>query len=87
MYFQNKNWQMAVKKDFIQFDQVVESGAGMNVHKEIIVVTITGRGIKTQTKSFKTFTGSLKKIARVVKEARDNPLGQRECRRVLETCV
>ena len=42
-----------MKKDFIQFDQVVERGAGMDVHKEIIVVTIRGKGIKTQTKSFK----------------------------------
>ena len=53
---------MAMKKDFIQFDQVVERGAGMDVHKEIIVVTIRGKGIKTQTKSFKTFTSSLKKL-------------------------
>jgi transposase len=53
---------MAMKKDFIQFDQVVERGAGMDVHKEIIVVTIRGKGIKTETKSFKTFTSSLKKL-------------------------
>jgi len=53
---------MAMKKDFIQFDQVVERGAGMDVHKEIIVVTIRGKGIKTETKSFKTFTSSLKRL-------------------------
>lgn len=51
-----------MKKDFIQFDQVVERGAGMDVHKETIVVTIRGKGIKTETKSFKTFTSSLKKL-------------------------
>jgi transposase len=51
-----------MKKDFIQFDQVVERGAGMDVHKEIIVVTIRGKGIKTETKSFKTFTSSLKRL-------------------------
>lgn len=51
-----------MKKDFIQFEQVVERGAGMDVHKETIVVTIQGKGIKTETKSFNTFTSSLKKL-------------------------
>ena len=59
---------MAVKKNFIQFDQIVERGAGMDVHKEIIVVTIRGKGIKTQSKSFKTFTGSLKKLREWLKK-------------------
>lgn len=59
---------MAMKKDFIQFDQVVERGAGMDVHKEIIVVTIRGKGIKTETKSFKTFTSSLKKLREWLKK-------------------
>lgn len=57
-----------MKKDFIQFAQVVERGAGMDVHKEIIVVTIRGKGIKTQTKSFKTFTSSLKKLREWLKK-------------------
>jgi len=56
------------KKDFIQFDQVVERGAGMDVHKEIIVVTIQGKGIKMQTKSFKTFTSSLIKLKEWLKK-------------------
>lgn len=47
------------KKEVIEFEQVVERGCGMDVHKEIIVATIQGKGIKTQTKSFKTFTSSL----------------------------
>ena len=56
------------KKDFIQFDQVVERGAGMDVHKEIIVVTIQGKGIKMQTKSFKTFTSSLIRLKEWLKK-------------------
>lgn len=40
----------------------------MDVHKEIIVVTIRGKGIKTQTKSFKTFTSSLKKLREWLKK-------------------
>jgi transposase len=50
------------KKDFIEFEQVVEIGAGMDVHKDSIVVTIRGKGTETQTKSFTTFTSSLKKL-------------------------
>jgi transposase len=43
---------MVMKKNYIEFEQVVERGCGMDVHKEIIVVTIQGKGIKTMTKSF-----------------------------------
>ena len=50
------------KKDFIEFEQVVEIGAGMDVHKDSIVVTIRGKGTETQTKSFTTFTSSLIKL-------------------------
>ena len=56
------------KKDFIQFDQVVKRGAGMDVHKEVIVVTIQGKDIKMKTKSFKTFTSSLIKLKEWLKQ-------------------
>jgi len=49
-------------KKVIEFEQVVERGCGMDVHKETIVATIQGKGIKTQTKSYKTFTSSLIKL-------------------------
>jgi len=50
------------KKDFIEFEQVVEIGAGMDVHKGSVVATIRGKGTETQTKSFNTFTSSLIKL-------------------------
>jgi len=50
------------KKDFIQFEQVVERGCGMDVHKKVIVVTIQGNGIITVTKSYSSFTSSLIKL-------------------------
>jgi transposase len=56
------------KKDFIQFEQVVERGCGMDVHKETIVVTIQGKGIKTVTKSFSSFTSSLIKLKEWLKK-------------------
>ena len=50
------------QKDIIEFEQVVERGCGMDVHKETVVVTIQGKGIKTITKSYSTFTSSLIKL-------------------------
>ena len=57
-----------MKKDHIQFEQVVEHGCGMDVHKETIVATIRGKGIKTQTKSYSTFTSSLIKLKEWLKK-------------------
>jgi transposase len=47
------------KKEFIEFEQIIERGCGMDVHKDLIVATIQGKDIKTQTNSYKTFTSSL----------------------------
>ena len=49
-------------KDLIVFEQLVERGCGMDVHKETVVATIQGNGIRTVTRSFSTFTNSLKKL-------------------------
>lgn len=51
-----------MKKNYIQFEQVVERGCGMDVHKETVVATIQGKGIKTITKSYSTYTSSLIKL-------------------------
>ncbi len=51
-----------MKKKVIEFEQVIECGCGMDVHKDLIVATIQGKGIKTQTKSFKAYTSSLIKL-------------------------
>lgn len=51
-----------MKKETVAFEQVVSRGCGMDVHKEIVVVTIQGIGIKTMTKSFHTYTSSLIKL-------------------------
>jgi len=50
------------KKNVIEFEQVVERGCGMDVHKNLIVATIQGKDIKMQTKSFNAFTSSLIKL-------------------------
>src|SRR5690606_31695647 len=51
----------AMDKGSISFEQVVERGCGLDVHKENVVATLQGKGIKTITKSYSTFTGSLEK--------------------------
>ncbi|MGV8093529.1 MAG: IS110 family transposase [Mangrovibacterium sp.] len=50
------------KKEVIEFEQVIERGCGMDVHKDLIVATIQGKDIKTQTKSFRSYTSSLIKM-------------------------
>ena len=34
-------------KDYVEFEQIVERGCGMDVHKETVVATIRGKDIKT----------------------------------------
>ena len=46
-------------KEKIEFEQVIERGCGLDVHKENVTATITGRGIKQQTREFSTYTRSL----------------------------
>lgn len=43
----------------VAFEQVIEKGCGLDVHKEEITATISGQGIKTETKRFGTYTSSL----------------------------
>lgn len=43
----------------IMFDQVISRGCGIDVHKENVVVTIRGDGIKEECRTFQTFTDDL----------------------------
>lgn len=56
------------QKNVIEFEQVVERGCGMDVHKETVVVTIQGKGIKSVTKSYSTYTSSLIKLKEWLKK-------------------
>ena len=51
-----------MKKQQIEFEQIVERGCGIDVHKKIIVATIRGEGIKEETKTFDGFTESIEKM-------------------------
>jgi transposase len=43
----------------VEFEQIIERGCGLDVHKENVVATIKGKGFVTQTRSFSTYTSSL----------------------------
>ncbi len=43
----------------VNFQQVVKRGCGIDVHKETVVATIDGQGLKRTTREFLTFTSSL----------------------------
>ena len=47
---------------FINFEQVVAKGCGLDVHKETVTATVSGTEIKRETRTFSTFTRSLKEM-------------------------
>lgn len=53
---------MKTQIEVIEFEQVVERGCGMDVHKETVVATVAGIGIGQETRTFGTFTNSLKEL-------------------------
>ena len=38
----------------VPFEQVILRGCGIDVHKDMVVATISGEGLKTETRSYKT---------------------------------
>lgn len=40
-------------------EQIVEKGCGLDIHRDSVVATIMGKGIKTETRTFSTYTSSL----------------------------
>lgn len=54
-------------KHEVTFEQVIEKGCGIDVHKKIIVATVQGVGIKTETREYQSFTEELEKMAEWLK--------------------
>ena len=50
---------MARKNQEVTFEEVVERGCGLDVHKKEIVATVTGRGVESETRTFQSTTQSL----------------------------
>jgi len=49
-------------KRTIEFEQVIERGCGLDVHRDTVVATVMGKGIQTETRTFGTTTSSLKEL-------------------------
>jgi transposase len=50
------------KKEVIEFEQVIDKGCGIDIHKKVLVATVRGKGIRVETRSFDTFTKSIEKL-------------------------
>ena len=48
--------------EVVSFEQIVERGCGLDVHKQTVVATIGGVGIKEETREFSTTTRSLTEL-------------------------
>jgi transposase len=59
---------MVKKNPHIEFEQVIERGCGIDIHKMVLVATIRGIGIKEETRSFNGFTESIEELRDWLKE-------------------
>jgi transposase len=48
--------------ELVTFEQIVELGCGLDVHKKTVVATIDGAGLQRETREFSTTTRSLTKL-------------------------
>jgi transposase len=55
-------------EDSIEFEQVIDRGCGIDVHRDTVVVTIQGKDIATTTKTYSTFTCGLQELKVWLKE-------------------
>lgn len=53
---------MAKTQNNIEFEQVIERGCGIDIHKKVLVATIRGSGIKEETRLFDSFTESIEQM-------------------------
>lgn len=53
----------------VNFDQLIERGCGIDVHKNLIVATVKGAGLKEETRSYDGFTESLEQLRDWLKES------------------
>lgn len=59
---------MENQKEHISFEQVIERGCGIDIHKSILVATIRGLGITEETRTFDGFTQSIESLRDWLKE-------------------
>lgn len=64
----------------VTFQQIILRGCGIDIHKDIVVTTISGEGLKTEPRSYKTFSSSLTELKRMVIIQRHYSCGNGEYR-------
>jgi transposase len=52
----------------LEFEQVIDRGCGLDVHRDTVVATVMGKGLKTATRTFGTTTSSLKELGAWLEE-------------------
>jgi transposase len=55
--------------EVVSFEQIVQRGCGLDVHKQTVVGTIDGVGLKRETREFRTTTSSLKELKEWLEQA------------------
>lgn len=55
------------EKKTVEFEQVISRGCGIDVHKEVIVLTVRGEGLREETFTYSTFTEDLEKMRDMLK--------------------
>ena len=70
-----------IQTQVVEFEQIIERGCGLDVHEKTVVATINGTGLKPETRTFDTFTSSLKELANwfVVKGCNPCSHGKHRC--------
>jgi transposase len=53
----------------VNFEQIVQRGCGLDVHKQTVVATIDGVGLTRETREFRTTTSSLKELKEWLEQA------------------
>lgn len=57
-----------MKAQTVHFDQLIKRGCGIDVHKNLIVATVKGEGLREETRSCDGFTESLEQLRDWLKE-------------------
>ena len=59
---------MSKESQYIVYEQVIERGCGIDIHKMVLVATIRGTGLKEETRTFDGFTESIEALRDWLKE-------------------
>jgi transposase len=63
-----KQKHTVMEANIVEFEQIVERGCGIDVHKSLLVATIKGAGIKEETREYGAFTEDIESLHRWLSE-------------------